>query len=151
MAAAGIERRSVEGSYGAGSAPEQEAMLTKCRNTTSSRRGELTFPITRPWASVQRSWTDGKERRVEDCLGNVWETFSVVAREEHERRRKHAEEQQRKMDLQRRRWEEEARVRRLDEQLQRKKAVDVREYAQAVEAAVVDRPGQCDPEGELGK
>lgn len=60
---------------------------------------------------------DGKQHRVEDHLGSVLETLSVVAEIEHERERKRAEEHQRELERERLRWEEEKRIRRFDAQL----------------------------------
>ena len=117
-----------------------------------SSTGDLTLRIIRPWATVQTTWVDGKQQRIEHCLGSVVETLRVVAEQEHERRRKQIEEQQRQMELQQQRWEEDKRIKSLDKQLARfDKARQVNEYVAAVERLIVQRQGKLDPESDLGK
>jgi hypothetical protein len=76
----------------------------------------------------------------------------VLSKAEKEWLQKKAIEDKRQAEAQRRRWEEEKRVKRLEKQLTMwKKARDVRQYVQVVEDSAAKRSVQVDPVGELGQ
>jgi hypothetical protein len=96
---------------------------------------------------------------VENCLNNFVITLIKAAhaikfaraKEQREREQRAAEEK-RRAEYQEWRYEEEKRIRRLDEQLTAwGKAEQVRDYAAAVEAAVLKARGAVDEKSELGK
>jgi len=115
--------------------------------------GELTLAITHPWTSgIQVSWQDGKRQRIEDTLANILETFRVVAEKEQEALRQREIQAKLQAEKDRRRYEEQQRVERLNEQLKVwKLSADVRAYAAAVEAALLSRLGKPDEGSELGQ
>jgi hypothetical protein len=122
--------------------------------------GNLSLWLNMPMnLGLRGTWSDGKKRRVENCLNNFVITLIKAAhaikfaraKEQREREQRAAEEK-RRAEYQEWRYEEEKRIRRLDEQLTAwGKAEQVRDYAAAVEAAVLKARGAVDEKSELGK
>jgi hypothetical protein len=108
---------------------------------------------------LRGTWSDGKKQRVENCLNNFVITLikaahaiKIARAKEQKEREERAAEEKRRAEYQAWRYEEDKRVRRLDEQLVAwSKAEQVRGYATAVEAAVVRAHGAVDAQSELGK
>jgi hypothetical protein len=121
--------------------------------------GKLSLWLNMPDLGLRGAWSDGKQQRVESCLNNFVITLMKAAhaikiaraKEQCEREERAAEER-RRADYQEWKYEEDKRIRRLDEQLPAwKRAEEVRAYALAVEAAVVKAQGSVDEASELGK
>jgi hypothetical protein len=122
--------------------------------------GNLSLWLNMPMdLGLRGTWSDGKKQRVEHCLNNFVITLIKAAhaikvaraKEQHEREQRAAEEK-RRAEYQEWRYEEEKRIRRLDEQLTAwSRAEQVREYAAAVDASVARAQGAIDATSEVGK
>jgi hypothetical protein len=122
--------------------------------------GNLSLWLNMPMdLGLRGTWSDGKKQRVEHCLNNFVITLIKAAhaikvaraKEQHEREQRAAEEK-RRAEYQEWRYEEEKRIRRLDEQLTAwSRAEQVRGYAAAVDAAIARAQGAVDATSEVGK
>ena len=110
--------------------------------------GKLSLWLNMPDLGLRGTWSDGKKQRVESCLNTFIVTLIKAAhgikiaraKEQRENEERQAEEKRRKA-YQEWRYEEDKRVRRLDEQLTAwKRAEEVRVYAAGC--------GTCDCEGK---
>ena len=138
--------------------PEEQILIEKGRDYMVPRHdfiptGELTLSITEPYAGgIQTAWQDGKRRHIEEFLGNILETFTVVAQMEQERRKQRAIQAQLDAERAKLRYEEQQRIRRLEEQIKEwRRSAEFHAYAGAVEAAIIKNIGKFDSESELGQ
>src|SRR5262249_44281983 len=98
------------------------------------------------------TWHDSRDQQLEHQLGAVVETMLTVSKAAQERLKQAAIEAKRRAEAERRRYEEELRVKRLEKQLDAwKRAEEVRAYTATVEAAIVKKHGNVDAESELGQ
>jgi len=122
--------------------------------------GQLVLRITdRDLRNVRRAWRDGKRQTLERQL-NRFIVGLVAAAEEKKADRRRAEEariaheqwEREEAERQRRRWEQERRIRLLDEDLVSwAKGQRVREYIAAFRAAAATRGLPIDPGDALGR
>jgi hypothetical protein len=121
--------------------------------------GRLTLRIKGYGNGERRSWSDGKQQRVEDCLnafiiGLIQSSVRAHAEKlERERRHREREEQeQRRREEERNRRLEEARRAALDEQITAwRKSREIRAYIEAVSRMATDKHGQITPDSDLGR
>jgi hypothetical protein len=121
--------------------------------------GKLSLWLNMPDLGLRGSWSDGKSQRVEACLNSLVITLikaahaiKIARAKEQKEREERAAEEKRRAEHQEWRYEEEKRIKRLDEQLTAwQRADEVRAYAKAVEQAIMKAHGAVDPESELGR
>jgi hypothetical protein len=107
-------------------------------------------------ARIRHSWSDGKRRRIEKCLGHFLVTLPLIAqtlkieREERARRQREWEEQRKCEEEARQRREEYNRKAKVMEELARDwhEAGRLRDYAEAIKAAAEspDTPEEQKPD-----
>jgi len=122
--------------------------------------GLLVLRITdRDLRNVRRAWKDGKRQRLDRQL-NRFIVGLVAAAEEKKADRRRAEESRKahekwvreEAERQQRRWEQERKVQRLEQDLGSfTKSRHVREYIEAFRASAAARGATIDPDGELGR
>ena len=122
--------------------------------------GQLVLRITdRDLRNVRRAWRDGKRQALERQR-NRFVVGLVAAAEEKKAERRRAEEarkaheewEREEAERQRRRWEQERRIRLLEQDLASwAKSRRVREYIAAFRAAAAARESSIDAESDLGR
>lgn len=121
--------------------------------------GRLVLRIRNGRDGARRSWSDGKQQRVEGCLDDFVRALLATA-ERMRLRRLEAERRERERLEEERRREEEARRRRHEARLVydlKSRTEDwttakaTREFLAAVEADATERLGRIDPASELGE
>lgn len=122
--------------------------------------GQLILRITdRDLRNVRRAWRDGKRQTLDRQL-NRFIVGLVAAAEEKKAERRRAEEWRKaheewvreEAERQQRRWEQERKVQRLEQDLGSfTKSRLVREYIESFRASAAARGATIDPDGELGR
>jgi hypothetical protein len=119
--------------------------------------GRLTLKIKGYGSGERRSWSDGKQQRLEDCLNafligliqvSVRERAQQLERERQEQAWK--EQERRRQEEERRRRLEEARAKALEAQLAAwQQSQQVRTYGEAVRRKAIERFGSVEPGSSL--
>ncbi len=121
--------------------------------------GRLTLRIKGYGNGERRSWSDGKQQRIEDCLNAFIVGLIQASVRTHadnlERERRHREweeEERRRREEEQVRRLEEVRQADLDEQITAwRKSRQIRAYMEAVSRMATERHGPINPESDLGR
>lgn len=119
--------------------------------------GRLTLKIKGYGQGERRSWSDGKQQRLEDCLnafiiGLIQAAVRERARqlEQERREREWKEQERRRLERERRQRLEAARAKALEAQLAAwHKSQQVRAYGEVVRRSAVERLGTIEPGSDL--
>lgn len=122
--------------------------------------GRLVLKIRNIWsAGLRKSWADGKQQRLEECLNDFFATLLKAALEKRadrlESERREAERRalmERQAELERQRREEEERFQGLVKDAKAwRQSNEIRSYVDAVRKATIEKHGTISPDGEIDR
>jgi hypothetical protein len=110
-------------------------------------------------SDTRKTWSDGQKQRLENCLNSfiigLMKAAEIIKKNRIEREKRELEWQERRRrheELEKVRWEEEARIKELNEEVSSwSKSQQIRAYTEAFKKAVIQLYGEMVPGGKQDK